>query len=99
MIITLNEVKSYLRIDFDDDDNDLQDLIDCAEAYLQNATNKTFDSTNKLAKLYCKALIGDWYDDRALMESRKTSEKVKFTLSSIMLQLQYTGVVESDVIE
>ena len=90
MIITLDEAKSFLRIDDNSEDTDIQNLIYGAELYLLNATGKTFDSTNPLSKLYCRVLIVDWYDNRGLMENKNVSEKVRFTLSSIMLQLQYT---------
>lgn len=90
MIINLNEAKSFLRIDTDDENSDIQSLIDASELYLKNATGKEFDSTNALAKLYCKVLITDLYDNRGLMADSKASEKVRFTLSSIMMQLQYS---------
>ena len=38
MILTLTEAKSYLRVDFDDDDALVQLLIDSAEVYLKNVT-------------------------------------------------------------
>jgi uncharacterized phage protein (predicted DNA packaging) len=95
MIVTLIEAKSWLKIDYDDEDIDIQLLIDSAEAYLKNATDKTFDSTNPLAKLYCRVLITDWYENKGLMSDSKVSTKVRFTLQSIMMQLRYseTGVV------
>lgn len=89
MIITTEEAKQYLKIDNDDEDSDIQSLINGAELYLYNATGKTFDNTNPLAKLYCRILVTEWYENRSLMEEYKTSGKVRFTLQSIMLQLQY----------
>lgn len=93
MILELQEVKEYLKIDYDDEDILLSDLITTAENYLYNATGKHFTSDNQLAKLYCRVLINDWFKDRGLtMTASKTlnaSEKVRYTLKSIMLQLQY----------
>lgn len=89
MITNLKEVKSFMKIDFDDDDDEIQDCIDAAEEYLYQATGKKFDSENKLAKRYCKVLANDWYKDKSLMQDKKTTEKVKFTLQSIMTQLKY----------
>ena len=37
MIITLQEVKEYARIDIDEDDQLIQGLITAAEEYLKNA--------------------------------------------------------------
>lgn len=91
MILSIEETKKYLRVDFDDDDTEIQNLIDAAEVYMKNATGKEFDNTNPLAKLYCRVLIQDWYDNRELMEYNRVSTRVKFTLQSIMFQLQYSG--------
>ena len=90
MIVSLDEAKSWLKVDYTDEDADIQDLVDACEAYLGNATGKTFDNTNPLAKLYCKVLIVDWYENRGLMQESRVSDKVRFTLQSIMLQLQYS---------
>lgn len=90
-ILTLDEVKSGLHVDWNDEDSDIADLITGAELYLYNATDIKYDNTNALAKLYCKILTKDWYDNRELVQETRISEKVRFTLQSIMLQLQYSG--------
>ncbi|MGY5268753.1 head-tail connector protein [Paraclostridium bifermentans] len=89
MILSLEEAKSFMKVDFDDEDEEIQDCIESAEEYLKEAIGKEFDSSNKRAKRYCKVLANDWYKDRGLMEDKKVSEKVRFTLQSIMTQLKY----------
>lgn len=89
MIISLEEAKIFMKVDFEDEDDEIQDCIDDAEAYLENATGKKFDSSNRLARRYCKVLANDWYNDRSLREDKKISGKIKFTLQSIMTQLKY----------
>lgn len=96
MIVNLDEVKSWIRVDSECENSDIQSLINGAELYLKNATGKTFDSTNALAKLYCRVLITDWYENRGLMIDNKTSDKVRFTLQSIMMQLQYCTTTTTD---
>lgn len=95
MILTLKEVKEFLKIDYDDEDSLIEELIEVAESYLYGATGKYFDSSNKKAKLYCKVLINEWYKDRSLtMSSTKNlsvTEKIRYTLQSILLQLKYSG--------
>lgn len=89
MIISLDEAKLYLKVDFDDEDLLISNLIEASEMYLENATGKKFDENNKLAKLYCNCLIHEWYNNRSLMANKDVSDKVKYTLSSILLQLKY----------
>lgn len=76
-----------MRID-DDEDDIVVVLMGAAEAYLQNAVDIELDATNKLAKMYCLVLCADWYENRDLI-GQQPSEKVRFTIQSIMTQLQY----------
>ncbi len=87
MILTLDEVKTYLCIDGSDQDTMLQTLINAAEMSLYNATGIEFDDTNDLAKLYCMVLVSDWFENRELIG--KVGERVRFTIQSIISQLKY----------
>lgn len=91
MILTLEEVKQFLRLeqDYTEEDILLTALRDTAEEYLKNATGAIFDSTNPLAKLFVQVLICDWYENRSFMVEGKTSEKVRFTIQTILAQLKY----------
>ncbi|MED5042397.1 head-tail connector protein [Geobacillus stearothermophilus] len=87
MIVSLDEVKTWLRVDFTDDDALLTTLISAAEQYLKNATGITYDSTNHLAKLFCMTLIADWYENREMVG--RASDQVRPILQSILAQLTY----------
>lgn len=91
MIVTLDEIKNFCKVDFDDDDNLLTLIEASAEQYLINAggniTTLT-DADKNLAKLYILVLVNDWYNNRNLLADNKISEKVRYTLQSILLQLQ-----------
>jgi uncharacterized phage protein (predicted DNA packaging) len=87
MIVTLEEAKNWLRVDFSDDDALITTLINAAEEYLKNATGITFDATNHLAKIFCMTLIADWYENRELIG--KVSDQVRPILQSILAQLTY----------
>lgn len=89
MIVTLEETKQWLRVDGTDDDTLIYTLMTSAELYLKNATGKTFDGTNELAKLLCFVLIVDWYENREMIG--QTGEAVRHTINSIMMQLSYGG--------
>lgn len=86
-ILTLEDTKKWLRVD-DDDDDIIGILIGAAETYLANAVEFEFDGTNQLAKLYCLVLCADWFENRDLI-GQQPSDKVRFTIQSIMTQLQY----------
>mgnify|MGYP000356459428 FL=1 len=88
MVLTLEEAKTWLRIDSDEEDSILEMLIGAAETYLHNATGNRFSSENQLAKMYCLVLCADWYENRDLI-GQQPSEKIRFTCQSIMAQLQH----------
>lgn len=87
MLITLEEVKTWLRVDGSEDDLLIQSLISAAETYLYNATGNTFDSTNDLAKLFCMVLVTDWYENREAVG--KTTEKTRPVVESMLTQLSH----------
>lgn len=91
-ILNLDDAKRFLQVDYDEEDTIIESLIVACELYLKNATDKNFTSKNELAVLYCKVLINEWYNNRELMGQKTVSEKVRFTLQSILFQLQYCEV-------
>lgn len=95
MILTLEEAKTWLRVDVDDENSLIETLIGAAETYLHNATEVEFDSTNHLAKLFCLVLCADWYENRDLI-GQQPSDKVRFTIQSMLSQLQHAYVPEGD---
>lgn len=91
MIISTDEAKQYAQIDTKYDDALIEGLILASEEYLFNATGKKFTSNSNLAVLYCKVLVKDWYDNRDFSNNKKVSDKVRYTLTSIMAQLQFAS--------
>ncbi|MGB9813525.1 MAG: head-tail connector protein [Thermovenabulum sp.] len=89
MILTLEEAKKFLRVDDDAEDVLIQGLITSAEEYIKNATGKTFDSANELAKLACKLLVAHWYENRGIDLAGINTKKISFSLDVILTQLKY----------
>ncbi|VIF26964.1 phi-105 family phage protein [Clostridioides difficile] len=89
MIVSLEEIKEYLRLeaDYKEDDNLLLSLLKAAEEDLENRTGKVFNETNKseLVSLYAKMYVAEQYEKRGATESN--SEKVRFVLESIISQI------------
>ncbi|WP_061567404.1 head-tail connector protein [Geobacillus stearothermophilus] len=94
MIVSLDEVKTWLRVDFSDDDALLSTLIGAAEQYLENATGVEFDENNHLAKLFCMTLIADWYENREMIG--KATDQTRPIIQSILTQLTYSYGGDSD---
>jgi uncharacterized phage protein (predicted DNA packaging) len=95
MIIDLEEAKNWIRMDGNDDDAIIETLINAADLYLTNATGRKFDNSNFQAKLFCLVLVNDWYENRDLI-GVKVGEKVRFSIQSMLTQLQNMPEVSSD---
>lgn len=84
----LDDVKDYLRVDTNIDDEHIQMLIDAAKEYLLNAgiENK---SDSYLYNLAVSMLVVNWYDNRCPVG--QTTEKMKYSLNAIIQQLKWVG--------
>lgn len=73
--MTLEEVKSYLRIDYEEDDILLISLIEISEEYIDSCVGtayKTDEKAIKLANLLKKKLIADMFENRGTEISNST---------------------------
>lgn len=86
----MEEAKNWLRVDGDEDDSTIEMLIKASEEYLENATGKKFDQNDNQARLFCLVLIADWYENREYI-GQKVGEKARFTIQSLLAQLQYAS--------
>lgn len=88
-MLTLSEVKSWLRLEQDDtaDDTLLQSLISAAEEYVRNAVPSYVDiANNPLAKLLGMVLIADWFEHREAVG--QVREEMRPTVRAMVTQLQ-----------
>ncbi|MFB7142073.1 head-tail connector protein [Gottfriedia sp. NPDC056225] len=88
-MLTLNEAKSFLRIDFDDDDSDINSLVLAADLFVVGASSQNVDKESELYKLACKLLVSHWYLNREVVGK---ADKLAFSLNEILFQLKYTTV-------
>ena len=63
MILTLQEAKDLLRVDFDEDDEMIIDLINSVPEYLKNTTGKPWNEEpiNPIVKNLAGYLLRKWY--------------------------------------
>lgn len=81
--MTLEEVKSYLRIDYEEDDILLSSLIEISEEYIDSCvgtTYKTDEKAIKLANLLQKKLIADMFENRGTEISNSTKDTIVTTI-------------------
>jgi uncharacterized phage protein (predicted DNA packaging) len=79
----LEEVKHFLRIDFDDDDELLNSLIVAAEEFVRNSTRPDVNTSSDLYKTALKQLVAHWYENG--------DKPFPFSLISIIIQLSHMG--------
>lgn len=88
-MLTLSEVKTWLRLEQDDTAEDvlLQALINAATEYIRNAvpSGMAFEA-NPLAQLLARVLVTDWYEHREAIG--QVREEIRPTVRAIVLQLQ-----------
>ena len=89
-IVSLEEVKEYLRLDDETSDLEVIGLIEAAEEYLENATGRAYTQeegeTYHLEKIYLKLLIANWFEHRSPIGT--AGEEFTYVTKSLMLQLQ-----------
>ena len=86
----LSEIKKFLRIDFDNDDDILKLIMSAAEEYIRGAVG-SFDVSSSKAKLLFLNIVSSMYENR-LYTVDTGNEKLSWINQSVLLQLQ----LESD---
>lgn len=82
----LDNIKDFLRVDFDEDDDYINLLIDVAKEYIVDSVGK-YDETIARYKLLLLNIVSTLYENRQFTID-KSNEKVSYTLKSIIMQLQ-----------
>ena len=75
--MTLEDVKTYLRIDYEEDDNLLDSLIEVSEEYIDSCVGTAYKSDEKaikLANLLQKKIISDMFENRGTEISNSTKK-------------------------
>lgn len=86
MIVTLSETKLHLKIDHNDDDEEIGLMVGAAEEMIKNVTGIEFDGTNDLAKIACLYIVTEMYENRSSI-LQESSKKVKDIVNMILTQL------------
>ena len=82
MRMTLEEVKNYIRVDSNYDDNFITELIEVSQIYIDSMVGvnyKTDEKAVKLSSLLQKKLISDMYDQRSTEITSNTKKDIIVT--------------------
>ena len=94
--MTLAEMKSYLKVDFDDDDNFITLLMDVAREYIIDAIGEC-DETIARVQLLMRVIVGELYEKRVLtFDIDNTNQKVQYVIRSIINQLSFGSFGDDD---
>ena len=89
--MTLAEVKAYLKVEGDEEDDLLYTMMDAAEEYIKSAVGE-LDETKKRVKMLYFACVQDMYDNRQLVAVSSTgysaSQYFRHMVQSLVTQLQ-----------
>lgn len=88
----LANIKEYLHIDYEDEDEYLKELIDISEVYIDSMVGEGYKYNEKgvkLAILLRKKLISDMYDQRGT--TIPTNSKRDILVTSILDKLSVLG--------
>lgn len=88
----IEEIKKYLRIDYDCEDEEIKAFVSAAEEYLKNA-GITAKPESELYKLAVKLLVSNWYSNRIPIGT--VTQAMEYSLRRIIIQLQL-GEDDSD---
>ena len=83
----LSEIKTYLHIVNDVDDDLLQSLQQAAITYIENTTNKAYDDNNELHKLLCKLLVVHWYEHRDSIDTTQGATVVPHSVDALLYHI------------
>ena len=89
-MVTLDEAKNYLRVDFADDDGLIQQLIDSAERLTKDAgrlSDEEFEANDKAVRIAVFYAIGYLYEHREDADHHK----LVLTLRALLFGVRKEG--------
>lgn len=82
MLVTLEEMKRHLRVDDDEENGDIENLILLAQEMIHNMTGKRF-ANNHIAKQGVKILVTDFYNNRGVDGDAKYSKTAEMLMNAL----------------
>jgi len=91
-LVTLEEAKLWLRVDGDDEDSIIANLLDEAEEKLRDAVGEAWEwvREKQQARTFILAYVADRYEHRGLTVG-KGERTMNPVLASLLFELQHSG--------
>lgn len=87
-MLDLNEVKNYLRVDYADDDKDIESFIEQSQIYIDLCSGDAYKKDSKkvaLANLLLKKIVSDLYENRGITLDKKGGyDRISNTILDIL---------------
>ncbi|WP_256761412.1 head-tail connector protein [Cohnella sp. WQ 127256] len=84
----LDELKQYLRIDYEDEDLFLSSLLLIAKDYIEKGTGKTLNEDNPKHRLAAFLYCSHQYEQRNPVVSTST-KTLEYSLQSLLFQIEW----------
>ncbi|AJD91538.1 hypothetical protein JMA_22210 [Jeotgalibacillus malaysiensis] len=97
----LQQLKEYLRIDYDDDDETLKSLHKRAKISVRNQVGVIDVSIEDAKEQYdqaCAMLVQHWYDNRESFRIGNNAYEIPHSLNSLLRELRYCYQVEEETV-
>ena len=89
--MTLAEIKNYLRVDGDEEDDLIELMMSAAEEFIVAAVGR-FDETKKRACILYQVVVQDMYDNRRMVTDGSSKytvgQQYRNLITSLVRQLQ-----------
>lgn len=94
-MVTLEEAKNYLRINFDNDDEFIKTLLKTSEQTVKEQTGVEYNDNDEIYKLAILLLTAHYYDKRESFAD-KSANKVPYTLETLIQHIGMRGTYTNE---
>lgn len=84
--LSLEDVKSYIKVDFDDDNSNIQLMLDSAVEYVSGCVGEC-DQTKARVRILLLSIVGFMYETRTFVLDKDS--KVAYPWQNTLLQLRW----------
>lgn len=92
--MTIDEAKLYLRIDTDEEDSEIQQLINASIGYIESTTGKKYNDSSPLMDQLSLLLVSHWYTNRNLANKSSMIGEYPHSITDMIVTIKYNSNYE-----